>query len=60
MLDQMVDAEQSIADAIDMTGQAASKWPQNERLMSLVDRVQKFKYDLQRRKNEKRRESSGD
>jgi len=27
--------------------------------MSLVDRVQGFKYELQRRKNEKRRESSG-
>tara|TARA_Y100000589_G_scaffold266352_2_gene257569 strand:+ start:8940 stop:11573 length:2634 start_codon:yes stop_codon:yes gene_type:complete len=59
-LEQLADAEQSIADAIEMTGQAASKWPRNERLMSLVDRVQKFKYDLQRRKNEKRRQSSGD
>ncbi|MDG2095789.1 MAG: serine/threonine-protein kinase [Phycisphaerales bacterium] len=57
--DDLAGAEESIADAIELTGEAAAKWPQNERLMSLVDRVQGFKYELQRRKNEKRRESSG-
>ena len=50
LTDDITGAEQAFQDSIGLTGEAASKWPQNQRLMSLVDRVQAFKYEIQDRK----------
>ena len=60
LTDDIAGAEQAFRDSIGLTGEAASKWPQNQRLMSLVDRVQAFKYGIQDRKKGMGRESSDD